>query len=275
MKKLPLAICWTLAFFPFLSADVPAPSKAQTKHTQNKSAEEDDAGIVTFVPPPGWHQADSNALPPHVKFMVVGKGSTAFPPSMNLSVEPFKKGLNAYLKIIKSINESQGYEWKDLGMIKTQAGTASLSQVDTKTEWGDLRLMHAVLHKNGHIYILTASALKNEFSKFYKEFFAAMQSLRVNKDIFEMIPTPQRKAFLKKSCEQLKNQWNTLVAQKQKESPNVPVETLKEEIFQGDLFQTGTWKPFKDMIAQKFSDLGPDWQAVMLQKTEDELFNFN
>ncbi len=79
---------------------------------------------------------------------------------MNLSTQLFPGTLKDYLKNVKNINEAQGYFWKDLGSITTEAGPASLSQVDTKTEYGDVRQMHVILLKNGRIYILTASALK-------------------------------------------------------------------------------------------------------------------
>lgn len=140
---------------------------------------EEQEQVVSFNPPVGWHLADAHLLPPHVKALVVGKGPSSFPPSLNLSCEPYQGTLRQYLKTVKNMNSAQGYEWKDLGTIQTEAGTASLSQVDTKSQWGDLRLMHVILLKNKTIYILTASALKSEFPQFYKDFFAAMRSLKL------------------------------------------------------------------------------------------------
>lgn len=132
-----------------------------------------------FTPPKGWQLADAKSLPPHVKIMVVGKGAREMPPSMNLGYEKFSGTLKDYLKIVKDINISQGDIWKSLGDISTEAGPASLSQVDMKTEWGILRQMHLIFAKDGIVYILTAAALKEEFSLFYKEFFDAMKSFRL------------------------------------------------------------------------------------------------
>ena len=146
--------------------------------TASDSKEEDIAG---FTPPKGWRLADEKSLPSTVKVMVIGKSRLPFPPSINLGTEPYKGTLKQYLKIIKAMNDSQGYEWKDLGIIKTESGPASLSQVDTQTEWGDVRMMHAILLKNGHIYILTCSALKEEFSKFYDDFFKSMKTLKITR----------------------------------------------------------------------------------------------
>lgn len=138
---------------------------------------------AVFTPPAGWSEADAKTvqLPPRVQMMVVGKGSVGFPPSMNLSSEAFQGTLKQYLQIVKRMNDDKGYAWKDLGTISTKSGNASLSQVDTKSQWGDVRLMHVILLKNETIYILTASALKGEFSLFYKDFFKAMRSLQIEK----------------------------------------------------------------------------------------------
>lgn len=158
-----------LAESPFASANTPSiPSQSTPKENS-----------VQFTPPSGWHAADTATLPPCVKTMVVGKGPSTFPPSMNLSLAPYDGTLAQYLKIVKMKNSEQGYTWKDLGKIRTAAGDANLSQVDTKTPWGEVRLMHVILVRNGYVYILTASALSSEFQIFYKEFFASMRSLSI------------------------------------------------------------------------------------------------
>lgn len=154
----------------------------QNYQAENSADQVNEPGTVMFTPPSGWRFADSNSLPPSVKTMVVGKGQHEFPPSMNLGTEAYKGTLKQYLKVIKGINDSQGSEWKDLGTVRTEAGDASLSQVDSKTQWGDVRMMHVILIRNGIVYILTSAALKEEFPKFYKEFFNSMRSLRINND---------------------------------------------------------------------------------------------
>lgn len=173
---LPLLCLFTSSFL-FLSAE-------ETKmafQTKNSILPKQDVDIVIFTPPTGWRYADSKILPPSVKIMVVGKGGYEFPPSLNLGVIKHEGTLESYLKTVKMINDAQGVIWKDLGKIRTEAGDANLSQVDTKNHWGDIRLMHVMLVKNGYVYILTAAALQEEFPKFYKEFFNSMKTLRFNK----------------------------------------------------------------------------------------------
>jgi hypothetical protein len=153
----------------------------QAEETQINSPEKAaEASTVQFTPPPGWRYGDLPAMLPNVNIVVVGQGNREFPPSMHLGTEKYSGTLKEYLKIVKAINDAQGGEWKDLGTIQTDAGPASLSQLDTKTQWGDIRMMHVILLKNGMVYILTSAALKEEFPKFYKDFFKAMRSLRID-----------------------------------------------------------------------------------------------
>lgn len=249
----------------------PSPLSSSTPPTLSPPSHpiEDEEGIVYFNPPQNWMLADSSILPKSVKLMVIGKSSTGFPPSINLSSEPFKGTLKEYLKIVKNINSAQGYEWKDLGSIQTQAGTGNLSQVDTKSQWGNVRLMHVILIKNGHVYILTASALRDEFSTFYKDFFNSMRSLKIVKDEYEMITSAQLRTQLKTATDKLKTQWQTLLAQKQHEQPQT--DELKIQLFKSQEFQA-IWNPFLEMLKQKYSQLGPEWQTLFLQKLEDQLF---
>lgn len=247
------------------------PSSSQTQPTQpTKEAEE---GIVFFTPPTGWMLADQASLPGRVKTMVIGKGPSNFPPSINLSSEPYKGTLKQYLKIVKNMNTAQGYEWKDLGSIQTQAGAASLSQVDTKSQWGTIRLMHVIVVKNGNVYILTASAMKDEFSIFYNEFFKAMRSLRIVNDLYGLITDTQQRDQLKTAVGKLQTQWQSLVSQKQTENPQISLQEAQESVFKSPDFQNTIWTPFKEMVKQKHSQLGSEWQTLFLQKSEDELFN--
>ena len=151
------------------------PEQATT--TQSDPADANVAAIM-FTPPEGWKTADPKILPPSVKVMVVGPGSKGYPPSINLGIEEYAGTLKEYLKIVKAINDSQNAEWKNLGPIHTEAGKANLSQVDITSSHGAVRLMHVILVKGGKTYIMTAAALRDEFPRFYNEFFKSMRSLR-------------------------------------------------------------------------------------------------
>jgi hypothetical protein len=261
-----LSIAACLPSFPIHSILV-APTVENTESKPNED-------MAVFTPPSGWYLADAKSiqLPPKVKVMVIGKGSYALPPSMNLSMEPFNGTLKQYLQIVKRMNDERGYSWKDLGAIKTQAGTAGLSQVDTKSQWGDNRQMHAILLKNGMIYILTASAMKDEFSLFYQDFFKAMKSLRIATDFYGMMPNAKQKDELKNAIQKVKIQWKELITEMQVRIEPDSSDDLKENVFMGDSFQTLVWKPFILLIKQKYADLGMEWQKLVEKKVKEDLF---
>jgi len=172
----------TLISFTILKAEGTAPSNTESPLQDNYQKTAHQPGAILFTPPQGWKAVDPSILTSSVKAMVIGKGAHEFPPSINLGTEAFKGTLKQYLKRIKELNKSQGSEWKDLGTVRTEAGEASLSQVDRKTQWGDVRMMHIILSKDDTIYIMTAASLKEEFPKFYKDFFNSLRSLRFNNE---------------------------------------------------------------------------------------------
>ena len=240
--------------------------RAGSAYEQNKPQD-----LVLFAPPQGWFSAPTDPHFPTVKFMVVGKAATTFPPSINLSTEPYPFTLKQYLKNIKNKNAAEGNEWKDLGSIKTEAGTASLSQVDTLTQWGKIRRMHVILLKNGRIYILTAAALVDEFSVYYKDFFDSMRSLKIINDPYEVISNPEDKKELQKTAGELQKQWAILLKQKKIENPALNDREVKQNLFIDQQFQDSLWKPFKQKIEKQYSMLGPEWLNLYLQIIEENL----
>lgn len=269
MKKfLFFVYLFNLKFLALTGETISNPPKQQESIDQDNQ----DIGIVSFNPPVGWGQAETSSQLSTVKVMVIGKGEHAYPPSMNLATQPYRGTLKDYLKLVKERNDAKGDEWKDLGMIKTNAGNASLSQVDSKTEWGETRQMHVILLKNGNIYILTASALKEEFPKFYKQFFTAMRSLKVSTDYNEMLQTTEQKKEIQNAIVNIQKEWDQLVAQKQQEIPTSSIETIKIQIFESDEFKNKAWKPFKTLINEKYGFMGPEWSQLVLDSTEDRLF---
>lgn len=136
--------------------------------------------MATFTPPKDWKLADKSALSPHIKILTVGpKIQNEMPPTMNLMIEPYSGTLKSYLQNVKKINAAHGDSWKDLGSLKTDAGQASLSQVEIRSQWGGEKLMHAIIVRNGYAYVLTATAAKDEFGQFYQTFYQALRSLQI------------------------------------------------------------------------------------------------
>lgn len=208
------------------------------QQSYNLALEEPES--VIFIPPKGWLAADPSILPQSVKAMVIGKSEKNYPPSINIGLEPFTGSLKSYLKNVKMINEAQNATWKDLGQVTTECGPASLSSVDMTTEWGDVKLLHAIIVRYGTAYILTCASLKDEFTTNYKDFLSAIHSLRINKDVYEMVGHPEMRAKLMNHVQKLKKNQET-------------------------------WDEFAENIKTDFSSMGPKWYDAMLAKAHSEL----
>ncbi len=232
---------------------------------------EESTETVTFTPPPGWQLAESKGLPPSVKAMVIGKGKNAYPPSLNLAVEPWDKSLKEYIQLIKGIGESHAIDFKDLGTIQTEAGNGVLIQEDSKTRWGDERQMHVILLRNGSIYILTAAALKEEFPSFYKDFFASMRSLRISKGVFEMVADAKKRANLIAKTQQLKEAYQNLVSRQKAEHPSETMGAILQQVFNSQPFKEQQWGPYQSLLEKDYADLGQEWQQMLLAQVQTSL----
>jgi len=234
------------------------PSKKMEELAQNP-------GSVTFDPPANWRLAD---IPkeefPNVEVMVVGKGQGAYPPSLNLTVTPFVGSLKDYLRIVKAKNDKTGDEWKDLGVIRTDAGDASLSQADRKTKWGQERLMHVILVRNEHVYILTAAALKDEFPSYYKDFFTSFRSLKINKDVYDRLTDLRKRAALHNAIQELKFQWDDYAQRAARDTRLTPDEGAPLRLFEGTDFQEKYWNAFKTYLNKDFADMPSTWHIQVL-----------
>ncbi|MCE5318232.1 MAG: hypothetical protein LLG04_12840 [Parachlamydia sp.] len=261
-----------LAITTTLTANEALPPDEEKALQQHNDDQAQEPGAVLFTPPEGWHFADPKKLPRSVKVMVVGKSSSEYPPSLNLATEKFDGTLKQYLKIVKEINDRSGAEWKDLGTIRTQAGDASLSQVDAKTKWGTERLMHVIVIRDGIVYIMTAGALKDEFPRYYKEFFTSMRSLRFNKNAYDMVSDAKRRDLLEKAVDDLKQKWVVYLHQYEKTAQPATTD-LAIKAFESPDFQNQSWQPFKANLQREFSDHGTVWQQHVLNNTKDELLH--
>lgn len=161
-----------------LSLFILIPSCCHAEEPPTHSLTTSSPQALLFDPPSGWHHAEKPGDSPYVKLFIVGTGKKNYPPSINLCIEPYSGSLTDYMKRVQKINQEEGGTWKDLGSLQTPAGKGNLSQLDVLTQFGTVRMLHFILVDNGHAYILTAAALREEFPLNYKDFFTAIRSLR-------------------------------------------------------------------------------------------------
>lgn len=217
-----------------------------------------------FTPPEGWEIADPSTLPPSVVISFFKKGVNGFCPSVNLAIEETDVSLAEYLKAVKAIHEQdRSNQWRTLGKVKTAAGLAQLTELDTKTGFGSLRILQAILLHEGRAYVMTAAALKEEISQYYKEFQAAFRSLTLSTDLLGHIPQLERRENLKhRQSELLKAAEEALAAQKETVNPlDIPS------------FQEDHWLPFQKAVLDQFGDMGAFWQVLILRSAQEKMIS--
>ncbi|MCB1134986.1 MAG: hypothetical protein KDK78_01855 [Chlamydiia bacterium] len=217
-------------------------------------------GECFFDAPSHWWVVDPKILPKNVKILVKAPEANKYPPCANLAVDKVNCDLKTYLKRIKALNDAEGLAWRDLGSIQTKAGTASLSQVDTETNWGPVRMMHAIFIRDVQAHILTCAALKSEFPRYYDTFFEMMQSMRVNEGLFDSISDRSRRETLQRSFADLKNAYQALRS-----------EQSKGMKFEDETFQQEYWKKFSELLHRDFGDMSTAWQDGILKQCRDEI----
>jgi hypothetical protein len=198
--------------------------------------------LCFFNPPREWTIADPGALSSHVQVAFIKPRAQGFCPSINLAIEETSVSLSEYLKAVKGIHEQdRANQWRALGKVKTAAGMAQLTQIDTPSEWGPLRLLQLILIKDAHAYILTAAALKEEFSQFYQEIQSSFRSLNLTSDLFLPLSQLEQREQIKHKKEELINSLGV------------------------------GWAAFEQEITSHSAEMGSYWQLLVLKEAQEEL----
>jgi len=254
---------WTPLFIAILCTGVALPAFSK-QHTPSTEEPLDLAAPSQcfFIPPQGWEIADQSILSPRVKIAFIKNTGKGFCPSLNLAIESTQVSLVDYLKSVKAIHEqNRSNHWRQLGKVRTPAGLAQLTEMDSTTEWGPIRILQLILVKEGHAYVLTAAALKEEFSNFYKEIQASFRSLTLTTDLLAAIPQLERKETLKQHQQQL-----IAAAREASSKATEPINLLDNPLFQEE-----HWLPFQRTILNNFSDMGAFWQVLFLREIQEKL----
>jgi hypothetical protein len=204
-------------------------------------------GVCFFIPPKGWEVANPELLAPHVHICFLGTSSKGLAPSINLATEVVDTSLETYIQEVRKIHLSDpNSRWRDLGKYTSLLGEGRLTELETPTELGVARMVQLIMIKEGVAYILTASALKEEFSKYYRIFDQALHSLQSSSNLTESYPS---------KTEQLKKL----------------VKSLSLQGAHSEQFQKNIWEPFEKKIIKDFTEMGPYWQILFLKEVRAEI----
>ena len=204
--------------------------------------------IPLFDPPLEWECALADKLSPCVQIGFLGKGSTAFRPSINLAIEEVDVGLKEYIKAVKDIHLGQtGTTWRDLGKFKTRSGEGRLTEIGTSCPLGPIKMLQMILIKGKTAYILTGAAIKDDFLKFQESFTRAFQSFRLADNLFTPLSSEKKEkfeAFFSKLGE-------TIVDDAQKEAK---------------------WADLQKLVLQEAPDMGMYWQFLVLRSGREKIY---
>ena len=192
------------------------------------------ASQCIFTPPPGWEIAQLKTPSPYVKIGFIGRGTSEFRPSMNLSTEEVDVSLKEYVKAVKELHLADpAATWRDLGKLSMKAGTGRLVEMSGASPYGETKILQAFFVKSEMAYILTAAILKEDFPKIQAELLKSFQSLNVLDDLWA--PAPDLFASLGRG--------------KQEEE----------------------WQKVQDTV-KSLPELGPYWQFLVLQEGRSKIY---
>jgi hypothetical protein len=195
--------------------------------------------ISFFLPPDGWTPAPRDALAPLVKVGFLEPRRFGFRSSLNLAEEDVDCNLKEYLEAVKAIHAANRHQqWTYLGEFQTKAGTAALTQLDTTTSWGAVRMLQLIFVQNAKAYILTAASSQNQFPKLLKIFKEALGSFSITEDLLSVIRDDKKRTHL---CD---------------------LQTAAQNGQTEDCFEQ-----FQKDVLKNFKDLGAYWQALVIAET--------
>lgn len=198
-----------------------------------------------FTPPEGWQCARPRNASPYVQVGYVGKGTTAFHPSINLATEEIDVPLKEYLKAVKEVHlRERNTTWRDLGKFNMQAGEGRLTEITSNGMWGEVKTYQAIYVEGTTAYILTAALQKKDISTLQKEIFQAFRSFSLLPDLTTPLSDGR------------KDHYAELLIPLGQFTPEEPTASQQKR----------QWDKFQKAITNDFPEMGSHWQFLALQE---------
>lgn len=134
-----------------------------------------------FSPPEGWQLIPKEEYPPFVELIYKGSSQKYwYPPSVNLACEEWKGTLDEYIAAISTAHNNHPLiSFREIGPYQTDLGcNGRLCFARQRTEYGPVKLIQWVTLKEQTIFVITAAARVEDFSKNYKSFIKVFNSFR-------------------------------------------------------------------------------------------------
>jgi len=215
-----------------------------------------------FHPPEGWLMSNPMHFKDGVKIGFVQSERKIFTPAISLSIEKIPCDEKTYIDAVKKNHRSDiTKSVRELGLIQTKSGNAHLLQIDTKNTWGKIRILQAILVKDGYAYIETATCLKEDFLKINQDLLSSLKSLSIAADLPSTVDNQKE---LENKLNKLARSWKKYL---------VSAKGKKEDLFKESFFQRNQWVPFTEYITENYGDFGICWQILATQYVKDQLMS--
>ncbi len=189
-------------------------------------------------------------MSPHVQVGFVSPESSEFRPSINLALETVNLPLKKYLKAVKQIHLSQPHtNWRDLGKFKFAAGEGRLTEISSRSAWGEIKMLQAIFIQEQTAYILTAAVLKKDYAKQQKTLLKALQSLTLAPDLYALLPQETQK-------EAFNNFFLSLSSSEEK----------------SEAWKKNKWVDLQALVEKAGPEMGAHWQFLALQEGHKQIY---
>ncbi len=219
--------------------------------------------FYSFVLPKKWEIVSTKDFASSIKIGCVAKSKNNLKPSLNLAIEKTKVSFEDYIKAVKDRHISKRKNtYTSLGYLDIAKNKAHLSQIDTKTKCGDMRILQCLLLKDNIAYIMTGVCEKGDFLDIYDQFINAFESFEIAQSPFETLSNLSKENQLKEQISLVKTAWQEL----KNKSTNHEI----DQLFLDKKFQKKNWKNLEKFISKTFKEKGLIWhiQASAYIKSE-------
>lgn len=211
----------------------------ETPPTASDTPSAPPAPICYFIPPAGWEIAKLTNPSPYIQIGFLGKGSTAFRPSVNLAFEDVDVNLKEYVKAVKKIHLADpNTKCRDLGKFNMRAGEGNLLDITVSSPQGEIKQLQALFVKDSKAYILTIAVLKDDLPQLRAEMIQSLQSLNLIPNLYAPLDETQKKE-LEDFFVRLENESSSDGKKKQLEK-------------------------MQKTLAEKYAQIGPHWHYLVL-----------
>ena len=231
--------------------------------------------LSSFTVPDGWEQVRHVTPKNNVKMLVRQPKANILPPSINLVVEDVEVSLSEYLQIVKDLHKYiNNAELHDLGKINTKAGSAQLITIEMNSTWGDTKILQALFIKDNVAYVITATALKEDFPNYYKDFFNAIKSFDIHENIFYMVSEDHKRLDVMEKYCNVKEKWVESYHKIKKQNQLLSAKDIANKAFHDEGFQKQYWQPLTETIQISFTEMQKVWQDKVIDQLRQECLEY-